>query len=182
MAMEFRRMTRDDLPAILRIQSASYVGNLTHEQRAQGFLSAEYSAGELARMADDVAVMVAAGDGRVLGFLCASSPALGADFPIVARMIAQFGQIDFRGRPLDRWRVMIYGPVCVDPAARGRGAVRGLFEELKRAAADRFDAGAALVAEDNPHSMHVHVTRLGMEPVGEFHHQGKRFTILAFAL
>lgn len=182
MAMEFRRMTHDDVPAIMRIQSASYIANLTPAERAQGFLSAVYSADELARMADDVAVMVAAEDGQVLGFLCASSPALGAGFPIVARMIAQFADIDFRGRRLDQWRGLIYGPVCIDPAARGRGAVRGLFEELKLAMAGRFDVGTALVAEDNPHSMYVHVTRLGMERVGEFHHQGKRFTILAFAL
>ena len=175
-------MTRDDLPAILRIQSASYVGNLTPEQRAGGFLSAEYSEEDLARMADDVAVMVAVEDGRVLGFVCAYSTALGARFPIVARMAARFGEIDFRGQPLERWRIFVYGPVCVDPAARGRGAVRGLFEELKRELAGRFEVGTALVAEDNPHSMHVHVARLGMAPVGDFDYQGKRFTILAFAV
>jgi L-amino acid N-acyltransferase YncA len=180
--MEFRAMTRDDLPAILGIQSASYIGNLTPEQRARGFLSAEYTADELTRMAEDVAVLVATEDGRVLAFVCAYSTALGAQFPIVARMIAQFREIDFRGRRLERWRVLVYGPVCVDPAARGRGAVRGLFEQLKRTAAGRFDVGTALVAEDNPYSMHVHATRLGMTPVGEFDHQGKRFTILAFAL
>ncbi|HUY19889.1 MAG TPA: GNAT family N-acetyltransferase [Candidatus Binataceae bacterium] len=175
-------MTRADLPAILRIQSASYVGNLTPEQRAGGFLSAEYTAEELLRMAEDVAVLVAAEDGQVLGFVCAYSTALGAHFPIVARMAAQFGEIDFRGQRLECSRVLVYGPVCVDPAARGRGAVRGLFEQLKRTAAGRFDVGTALVAEDNPYSMHVHVTRLGMTPVGEFDYQGKRFTILAFAV
>ncbi|HTW89215.1 MAG TPA: GNAT family N-acetyltransferase [Candidatus Binataceae bacterium] len=180
--MDFRRMTRDDLPAILRIQSASFVGNLTPEQRAGGFLSAEYTAEEISRMADDVAVLVAAEDGRVLAFVCAYSTALGAQFPIVTRMAAQFGEIDFRGRRLADWRVLVYGPICVDPAARGRGTVRGLFEQLKREGAGRFDVGTALVAEDNPHSMRVHVTRLGMTPVGEFDYRGKRFTILAFAL
>jgi predicted N-acetyltransferase YhbS len=175
-------MRPGDVPAIMRIQAANYVGNLAPEARARGFLSAEYSVAELKRMAEDVAVMVAEEDGRVLGFLCASSPALGAEFPIVARMVEQFSRIDFRGRRFDQWRAMIYGPVCVDPAARGRGVVRGLFEELKRAMAGRFEAGAALIAEDNPHSRYVHVARLGMEPIGEFEYGGKRFTIVAFAL
>jgi Acetyltransferase (GNAT) family len=175
-------MMRDDLPAILRIQSASYIGNLTPEQRAGGFLSAEYTADELLRMAEDVAVLVAVEDGKVLGFVCAYSIALGAHFPIVARMAAQFGDIDFRGQRLERWRVMVYGPVCVDPVARRRGVVRGLFEQLKRTVAGRFEVGTALVAEDNPYSLHVHVTRLGMTPVGEFDYQDRRFTILAFAV
>jgi predicted GNAT superfamily acetyltransferase len=166
----------------LRIQSASFVGNLTPEQRARGFLSAEYTAEELARMAEDVAVLVAAEGAQVLAFVCAYSTTLGAQFPIVARMAARFGEIDFRGRRLAQWRVLVYGPVCVDPAARGRGAVRGLFEQLKREVAGSFDVGTALVAEDNPHSMHVHVARLGMTPVGEFDYRGKRFTILAFAV
>jgi hypothetical protein len=180
--MQFRRMMHDDVLAILRIQSASYVGNLTTEQRASGFLSAEYTPAELVRMADDVAVLVAAEDERVVAFVCAYSTALGTQFSIVAQMAARFSEIEFHGRPLDRWRVLVYGPVCVDPAARGRGAVRGLFEQLKREVAGRFDVGAALVAEDNPHSLRVHVSGLGMTPVGEFDHRGRRFTIVAFAL
>ncbi len=93
MTMEFRRMRRDDLAAILRIQAANYVGNLAPEQR-----------------------------------------------------------------------------------------VRGMFEQLKREMAGRFDAGAALIAEDNLHSMYIHATRLGMSSLGDFEYQGKRFTIVAFAI
>ncbi|MGH7908153.1 MAG: GNAT family N-acetyltransferase [Candidatus Binataceae bacterium] len=180
--IEARRMMASDMPAILRIQLASYVGNLSPDQRAGGFLSAEYTDREIERMAADVAVMVAAEDGDLLGFLCAYSPVVGAEFPIVARMFEQFGSIIFNGQPLGSRRILIYGPVCVESRARGRGLVRILYDALRREVAERFDTGTALIARDNPYSFRVHVERLGMSPVGEFDFEGRRFTIVAFEI
>ena len=182
MTIEFRRMQDGDMGAILRIQAANYVGNLTPEGRARGFLSAVYTPDELNEMANDAAVMVAAEDGRVIAFVCAYSAAFGARFPIVARMIARFGEADFEGRPLSERSMLIYGPVAVDRRAQGHGAARGMFEQLKREMKGRFDAGAALIAEDNTHSRYIHTQRFVMSPVGDFEHQGKRFTIVAFAI
>lgn len=37
--MEFRRTTREDIPAILDVQAANFIGNLEEVERQDGFLS-----------------------------------------------------------------------------------------------------------------------------------------------
>src|SRR5262249_40136564 len=49
----FRRAQPPDYPAILRLQSANFIANLSEEERKEGFLSAEFSPEQVSRLAED---------------------------------------------------------------------------------------------------------------------------------
>lgn len=180
--MEFRRATREDIPAILDVQDANFIGNLEDAERREGFLSVKFTREQFEEMAGQVGIIVAVVGGRLAGYLCASSCEFNRPFPLLAAMMQQFDVIDYRGRSLAASRVFIYGPVCIDRPYRGQGLLRGLYDMLQREAAGRYDIGVAFVAGDNPHSLRVHLDGLGMAHVGEFAFSEKRYHILAFAV
>lgn len=178
--MEFRRATPEDVPAILAVQVANFIGNLDEAERQDGFLSVEFTRKQLEEMADNVGIIVASDGARLAGYLCASSCEFNRPFPLLASMMQQCDEIDYGGRPLASSRLFIYGPVCIDRSYRGRGLLRGLYETLKKEVAGRYDVGVAFVAGDNPHSLRAHVDGLGMDLVGEFVFSAKRYHLLAF--
>lgn len=179
-AVKFRRAEPRDFPAILRLQSANYIANLSAEEQKEGFLSAEFSAAQVAAMAGDLGIVVASDAGSLLGYLCGFRCDFDHGSPVIAKMLERFDQIQYGGKPLSAHRSFIYGPVCIDRAHRRRGLLRGLYEALKREVAGRYDVGVAFVSRDNPHSLRAHVAGLGMVEVGDFEVRGKLYAILAF--
>ena len=57
--IEFRRARPEDYPAILDLQNANFVANLSDAERKEGFLSAQFSAEQTAQIAEDMGTMVA---------------------------------------------------------------------------------------------------------------------------
>lgn len=179
--VEFRRARQRDFTAILKIQSANYVGNLSAEELREGFLSAEFTPEQVAEMAGDLGIIVASDSGSILGYLCGLRCDFNHGSVVIAKMLEVFTGVHFRGKPLAFYKTFIYGPVCIDRPHRRRGLLRGLYEALKNEIAGQFDVGVAFVARDNSHSLQAHVAGLGMTDVGDFEVKGKIYAILAFS-
>ncbi len=176
--MELRRAIFKDIPGILRLASAYFAGHLSEEERQGGFLSARFTREQMEEMARDLAVIVAVEQNEVAGFGCASRLGFPRHPLVVARMIGQLDKILYQGRPLNSYKLFIWGPVCIDRPYRGRGLFRALFGRLLKEVVGDFELGVTLVARDNPHSLQAHVTGLGMKPVGEFTYKGQVYMIL----
>ncbi|HXG51680.1 MAG TPA: GNAT family N-acetyltransferase [candidate division Zixibacteria bacterium] len=177
-----RRAEPADFPAILRLQSANYVENLPPEERAQGFLSAEFTEEQIAAMAADLGIVVAVAPGGLAGYVCAFRNEFDHGSPVLARMFECYDRAELEGKLLRDYRTYVYGPVCVAREHRGSGVLRALYEAQKRDLAGRFDVGVAFVARDNPHSLAAHRAGLGMAEVGGFEVGPRRYAILAFRL
>jgi hypothetical protein len=178
----FRSATVDDYPAILRLQSANHIRNLSIDERRQGFLSAEFSPAQVAAMAQDLGITVAVSAGEAVGFLCAFRKEFNHGSPVIAKMLDSYDRVEFQGRRLRAYESYIYGPVCIDRAFRGKRLLRGLCEAQLHALAGRFDLGVAFVSRDNPHSFDAHVRGLGMKEVGSFEVGERTYVILAFSV
>lgn len=179
--VEFRRAQPQDFSAILQLQSDNYIGNLSVEERKEGFLSAEFTPEQVAAIAGDIGIVVAAEARSVLGYLCGFRRDFDHQSPVIAKMLEAFDRVPFRGKALASYKTFIYGPVCIGRAQRGRGLLRGLYEALKKEARE-FEVGVAFVSRDNPHSLRAHVAGLGMAEVGEFEVKGNVYVILAFSV
>ena len=179
-ALVFRRAKPRDYSGILRLQSANFVGNLSEEQQREGFLSAEFSPGQVAEMAEDLGTTIATVDGDVVAFLCAFRNEFDHGSPVIAKMLDNYALIKFDGKPLSSYHSYIYGPVCIHPDYRRRGLLRGLFEAQKQDLAGEFDVGVAFVSRSNSHSLNAHVAGLGMAEAGDFELKGNVYAILAF--
>jgi predicted GNAT superfamily acetyltransferase len=181
-AFEFRRAKSADYPAILRLQSEYYIGNLSEEEQTQGFLSAEFSREQIAVMAEDLGIMVAADAGLIAGYLCAFRNQFEHGSPVLAKMFESYEHVKFEGKTLSSYRSYAYGPVCIGREYRQRGLLRGLYQAQRKDLAGQFDIGVAFVSRSNSHSLQAHVAGLGMAEVGDFEVKGNVYVILAFPL
>ncbi len=177
---EFRLATPQDYSAILRLQTANYIANLSHEERREGFLSAEFTREQVADMAQDLGTMLAVVGSDVAGFLCAFRREFKTGSPVIAKMLESYNLFQFEGEPLSRYESYVYGPVCIAREYRKRGFLRGLYEAQKKDLAGQFEVGVAFVARNNPHSLNAHVSGLGMTEVGDFEVKGNRYVTVAF--
>ncbi|HEY7316961.1 MAG TPA: N-acetyltransferase [Candidatus Binatia bacterium] len=176
----FRRAQPRDYSDILRLQSENFIGNLAEEQRSEGFLSAEFSPIQVAKLAEDLGTTIATVDTQLAGFLCAFRNQFDHGSPVVAKMLDAYPLVRFEGQPLSSYNSYVYGPVCIDRAYRRRGLLRGLYKTQKQEIAGLFDVGVAFVSRSNPHSLSAHIAGLGMTEVGDFELKGNVYVILAF--
>jgi predicted GNAT superfamily acetyltransferase len=178
----YRRARKEDYPGILRLQSANYIDNLSHEERTQGFLSAQFSPAQVAEVAEDLGTIVALVGNDVAGFLCAFRNEFEHGSPVLTKMFGSYDRVKFEGKTLSSYKSYVYGPVCIGREYRQRGLLRGLYEAQKQDLAGQFDVGVAFVSRSNPHSLQAHVAGLGMTEVGDFEVKGNVYVILAFSL
>ena len=178
----FRRVGAEDYPGMLALQEANLVENLPIEQHKDGFLSGRFAAEQFAQMNGEAAVVVAEDDRRIVGYACSAGVDFSRQFPILAAMIATFGQLTYLDTTLIDARVCIYGPVCVDRAWRGRGVLRGLVARTKAELAAQFDVAAAFISKANSRSLAAHVNGLGMTVLGDYAFEAGRYWIVAFGI
>ena len=180
--IEYRRAGREHYAGIVRLQRANYIGNLSAEERWEGFLSAEFSFEQVAAIASDLGIAIVTIDDELAGCLCAIRREFDHGSPVVAKMLESYDQARFESKPLSAFNSYIYGPVCIARQYRHRGLLRGLLNFQKEDLAGQFEIGVALVSYSNRHSMQAHVAGLGMAEAGEFELNGNLFAILAFRL
>ena len=56
-SIEYRRAGPDDYAEIVRLQRVNYIGNLSEEERREGFLSAEFSLEQVAAIATNLGIL-----------------------------------------------------------------------------------------------------------------------------
>lgn len=178
--MDVRRATPLDMPGVIQLQSASFIGNLSEEDRGNGFVSVEFTQQQFDAMARDCALIVAVEQQQVLGYLCSASIDYSRQFPLLAALVQRFPDLRYAEKPLDSYRTFVYGPVCIARSQRGRGLLRSLYQELLRAIGTRYDLGVALISKDNPRSFEAHVRKLGMTCVGDYEFCRQQYDIVAF--
>ncbi|MFE5805198.1 GNAT family N-acetyltransferase [Streptomyces sp. NPDC056491] len=180
--MEYRYATEVDAPAMAELFAANHHDALSERQRAeQGFVQGGFDVGALRAMAGARELLVADdGGGRIAGLLALSVPTALADPPppVVGLLRAQ-GALDWQGRPLAEVRWLLYGPVVVAAAYRGRGVARALFTMAVAAAAERGEAVVAFIEAGNAPSWKVHVDAFGMVPLGDYVVGGRTYTAVA---
>jgi hypothetical protein len=176
----FTRAKPRDYSAILRLQSANFIGNLSIEEQKEGFLSAEFTSRQVAEIAEDLGTTISVWDGALVAFLCAFRNEFNHGSPVIAKMLESYDRVEFDGKSLSSYNSYVYGPVCIDRGYRRRGLLRGLYEAQRQELAGRFEVGVAFVSRTNLHSLHAHVAGLGMNAVGDFELNGNVYAILAF--
>ncbi|MCX5320360.1 GNAT family N-acetyltransferase [Streptomyces sp. NBC_00120] len=179
--MMYRWATEADAPAMAALFAANHREALTERQRdEQGFVQGGFDAATLRSMAAAGTLLVADDDGQVAGLLALAGPdELPAPPPVVGLLAVQ-DTLRWEGRPLSEVRWLLYGPVVVDAAYRGRGVARGLF--TVEAAAARADAVVAFIESTNRPSWRVHVDGFGMRLLGEYVVDGRTYSAVAAAV
>jgi L-amino acid N-acyltransferase YncA len=155
------RATRADIDGILDLQEQ----NLPEHG---GTLSARLPRAWFEAALDDLPIIVACRDDRVLGYLVSASRGAVAGVPVIAAMLRAYpGAED----------AYVYGPVCVAVEERGRGLAAAMFAALRAELPGR--EGILFIRTDNVASLRAHA-RMGMRLVAEFEHEGAALVALAY--
>ncbi|GAB3634588.1 hypothetical protein GCM10027422_01780 [Hymenobacter arcticus] len=177
-----RTATEADAPAITELANQHTHQQLSIPARVSGFLTGNFTVPALQAMLASVPGQVAYRQQELVGFVVNSRLPAERYPPLVQQLVALLPTLHYRERPLADYRWFFYGPVLVQPAYRGHGLLRQLFEANRRALAGQFDVGVAFIAAENAASLHVHTQKLGLEPVGNLDFAGVSYVILAFAV
>jgi hypothetical protein len=94
----YRRALPEDFAAILNLQSANYIANLSAHEREQGFLSAQFTPEQTAQIAKDLGTIVAVIDDQIVGFVCAFRNEFETGSPVIAKMLESYDRMIFEGR------------------------------------------------------------------------------------
>ena len=152
-----------------RIEDAVRVSSLlmTNSSERGGALFGDWSIGVVTKWITSGALIAVATDGsKLLGVLFTSEKARASAAPVVAMLRAWPGTVD----------AYVYGPVCIDEAARGQG----VLEKLLAYVAARLPGREAIlvIKANNTRSLQAHV-RLGMRQVANFELGGETFVVLS---
>ena len=150
-----------DVEGILTLQEAN-------QPEQGGTLSARFSPAKVLSMMQDMPLLVARDQGRVVAFLMTSSKRMHADVPIIQAMLSAYP---------GSGQAYIYGPICVAEAGRGKGVAQALFGEVKRLLPDR--EGILFIRRDNPASLQAH-KKMGMTEVATFEFNGQDHVVLSY--
>ncbi len=181
-SIQYRQADPADFADILSLQSKNLRQNLDEVQQRQGFLSVEYREPDLVAINASLGIFVAMEQEKLLAYAMAETNAFAAQIPLIAHMVSRFPNLALDERPLESFRYFIYGPVCIDRDARGRGLLSGLLQSMSGALSAQFDIGIAFISQVNIHSYHAHVRKNNMVVIDEFEFDGRKFWTVAFRL
>lgn len=155
------KATEADLDGILELQAANQIAR-------GGMLSSELPRPRIVAMMQGMPLIVARRDGRVVGFLMTTNRAMNAELPVIRAMFSAYpGTAD----------AYVYGPICVDPAERGKGLAAAMFSALRRLEPGR--EGVLFIRIDNEASLRAH-RHMGMDEVARFTLDGADFAVFAY--
>ena len=158
---EILRASVGDLDGIVVLQAAN-------QPERGGTLSACLTPARIAEMMSEMPLIVARRDGRVAGYLMTSTREMNADVPVIKAMLAAYpGTAD----------AYVYGPICVEAEARGKGLAQAMFSELRRLVPGR--EGILFIRRDNLASLRAH-EKMGMREVAGFVFGGSEFVVLSW--
>jgi len=169
-AMDYRHAVAADAPAMAELFAANHYDALTEQERTkQGFVQGGLNADALRSMAEAKSLLVADDGGHLAGLLGLASPEnLPSPPPPVQALLDAQDSLEWQGRPLRSASFLLYGPVVVAAAYRGKGVARGLFTAALQTASGRADVMVAFIELTNHTSWRVHVDGFGMTSLGKF--------------
>ncbi len=165
MAFEFTTVTLPrEVELILALQAENHRDHVDAATAASdGYTSVRHDPAVLQAMNRAHPSAIAKSDGQLAGYCLMMAQSFRDQVPILEPMFSLLEQLEWRGQALagdPRWFVM--GQVCVARAFRGMGIFDGLYHQLRKTYAPRFDFTVTEISQRNPRSLRAH-RRVGFE-------------------
>lgn len=176
--MQFSIASEKDYQGILDLQSRNYIGNLSDDEKANGYLSFEFTQKQFETMNNEYGIIVCKEQDKVLGYLCTSSVDFNREYALPAAMIRLYPQIYYHNRTLEQYNSIVAGPWCIEQYSRGKGVFPGLWNALTEILPKEINLVTTFIATNNPNSLYA-AKKIGMEVVSQFKYNNNEFSILA---
>lgn len=179
MSVNCRRMRDSDLEGIIAIQNESLLGKVAEADLKDGFVQGDFSAEDFKKFDRDVAVMVAEDEGKLAGYLCTSHLELHQGKELLQTISNRTESIDFDGKSLAKYKIVMTGPICISKSQRGKGIFESIYNAFFETFGKDFEVAMCFVDEANPRSLTAHENKLHMRVVDTFEFAGRNYNLLA---
>jgi GNAT superfamily N-acetyltransferase len=165
---------------IIALQKQNLYKNLTAEQQAQqGFVFAEHTVDMLQTMAQHLPQIVALADDKVIGYNLAMSVEIKDILPALAPMFVAFDEARYKSKPLNDYKYVVGGQVCVDSNYRGNGLLSRLYHATKDHLPDDYELCITEVSARNHNSLKVH-QKMGFEVVHTYDDGAENWNVIVW--
>jgi len=176
-----RKGIQKDIPGILSLQARNLYGNLTEEERKNGFVTTPFTVAQLEAIIDLNGLFVATtNQDEIIAYVFAGDWEYFSQWDIFQLMVSRFPQLSFQGQEITIQNSFQYGPVCIDLNYRGRGVLQSIFEEMRLVFVEQFPISITFINQVNMISTAAHTKKLGWEIIDQFEFNNNQYIGLAF--
>ncbi|RKP50489.1 GNAT family N-acetyltransferase [Trinickia fusca] len=168
--IELRTARPDDYAAIVALQKANVIHNLSEAEQRGGFLSAEIPEDKLSTIALETGIVVAYDGSEFAGFVCISRLAHWHGNAIIDALVTSLGE----EATFEPARTCLLGPGCLAQSARGKGVIGQLIEHAIATAKPRFRTAITFIAADNERSLRA-TEKIGYRAANRFVVSGREY-------
>jgi GNAT superfamily N-acetyltransferase len=98
--------------------------------------------------------------------------------PILDPFISRILKLEYKGKALSKYRVVIEGQICVKKGHKGKGVAERLHAAFLERMRGKFDLVVTEISDQNPRSLHVHTMKLGMKVIDTYRAEGRNWQVL----
>jgi hypothetical protein len=178
--MEIRAATLQDIPGIFSLQEKYLFGNLSQEQRLDGFVTTPFTLEQIENVIKENELFVGVDQRNIAAYTFTGSWDFFSQWPIFPYMNSRFPYLQFKGSKLTLNNSFEYGPVCIAMEYRGQGLLSLLFEEMRKELVRKYPIAVTFINKLNTRSFNAHVNKLNWTVIDEFRYNDKDYWGLAY--
>lgn len=170
-----------DIERILSLQEKYLYGNLSEEERKDGFVTTPFTIAQIEEAIKQNGLFIAENKhDLIIAYAFAASWKYFEQWEIFNHMVSRFPQLSFNGHRITTKNSFQYGPVCIDKEYRGQGILNLIFEEMRIELYKRYPISITFINKVNVISEMAHIKKLRWKKIDEFVFNNNTYIGLGF--
>lgn len=146
-----------EFEGILTLQDKNHIDNVpTLEKEINGFVTLKHDLRVLKKMSSKAPQYISINGGNITGYVLTLVRSLKSEFPILKPMFQEFKDITYKSVPLENYRYVISGQVCIDKDSRGLGLLSQMYQQMQVDLSTVYSICITEIAETNKRSLKAH--------------------------
>ena len=162
MNYQIRKAKINECSQIKELQEKVHFKNVSDEEKEkEGFVSLETKISLIRKLSDEIGIIVAISEGKVIGYEMPIGLNNLSESPLLQQVYDDILKLKYDGKKLSEYMVIIEGQICVKKEHGGKGIAKELHQKFMELLKPNYDLIITGVSKNNPRSMHVHLKKMG---------------------
>lgn len=176
---KIRKAKESDIKQIKKLQEENHYSNVSDEEKKkEGFVSVRTDVKLLGGINIELGIIVAVKGVIVVGYAIPLSLKHCEEIPLLEPFITRILELIYKNEKLSKYKIIIYGQICVKKGYRGGGIAEAMNVKLSNMLRKNFDLAVTEISDQNPRSLHFTTKKLGFEVIDEYSAEGRSWYVL----
>lgn len=176
---KIRLATKHDLSLIENLQKQNHYLAVSDANKAkEGFVSVETDGAMLQRICEEIGIVIAEQDNQIVGYEFPLGLNHAKEISLLKPLMDRLHTITYEQKNLFDYAFVFEGQICIDVSHKGKGIAEALHKRFVQMLRGKYDLIVTEISNQNPRSLHVHTTKLGLKIIDEYAAEGKQWYIL----